>query len=210
MDMSKFPDGPWNNEPTGPVEFEHAGVDCRLQRGPFGAWCGYVAIPRDHPLYGTDATLDECVALDVHGGVTYTGSGIIGNEDKFVIGFDCAHCGDLVPGAIPYDPHHEIYRDVDYATAETKKLAEQIAVIGAKSKAGQEQQPTIGRIVHYQSYGTPSGEYQSVPRAAIITEVGENGLVGLCVLNPSGMFFNQNVPFGGPDQPGSWSWPPRN
>lgn len=32
------------------------------------------------------------------------------------------------------------------------------------------QQPTVGRIVHYQSYGTPGGEYPSVPRAAVITE----------------------------------------
>lgn len=31
--------------------------------------------------------------------------------------------------------------------------------------------PTVGRIVHYQSYGTPNGEYLPEPRAAIITEV---------------------------------------
>jgi len=35
-----------------------------------------------------------------------------------------------------------------------------------------EQTPTVGRIVHYQSYGSPGGEYRSEPRAAIITEVG--------------------------------------
>lgn len=52
------------------------------------------------------------------------------------------------------------------------------------------------------------GEYQSVPRAAIITEVHDMNCVGLCVLNPQGMFFNQRVNFGGPDKPGSWSWPP--
>lgn len=71
------------------------------------------------------------------------------------------------------------------------------------------QKPTIGRIVHYQAYGTPGGEYPSVPRAAIITEVHNDTCVSLCVLNPTGQFFNQKVVQGGPDKPGSWSWPPR-
>lgn len=34
-----------------------------------------------------------------------------------------------------------------------------------------EQRPSIGRIVHYVSYGTPGGEYTSQCRAAIITGV---------------------------------------
>jgi len=33
--------------------------------------------------------------------------------------------------------------------------------------------PTVGRTVHYQSYGTPGGEYKAEPRAAIITQVCE-------------------------------------
>lgn len=86
----------------------------------------------------------------------------------------------------------------------------------------QEQKPSIGRIVHYQSYGTPGGEYLPEPRAAIITEVEsytwspENGegekfeaVVGLAVLNPTGMFFNQHVPFAEVPTPGHWNWPPR-
>lgn len=47
-------------------------------------------------------------------------------------------------------------------------------------------QPTIGRIVHYHSYGTPNGEYKSEPRAAIITGVVDEEIVHLCVLNPTG------------------------
>ncbi|MGG6309796.1 hypothetical protein [Paenibacillus macerans] len=67
--------------------------------------------------------------------------------------------------------------------------------------------PTVGRIVHYQSYGTPNGEYKSEPRAAIITEVVDDETVHLCVLNPTGMFFNQNVKQG--NNSGQWNWPPR-
>ncbi len=71
--------------------------------------------------------------------------------------------------------------------------------------------PTIGRIVHYQSYGTPGGEFLPEPRAAIITEVSDAlpGLVGLCVLNPTGQFFNRGVPYSEIPKPGHWNWPPR-
>ena len=70
-------------------------------------------------------------------------------------------------------------------------------------------QPTIGRIVHYHSYGTPGGEYLPEPRAAIVTEVDTSTTVGLCVLNPTGMFFNRTVCFSEEPKPGCWSWPPR-
>lgn len=82
-----------------------------------------------------------------------------------------------------------------------------------------EQKPSVGRIVHYQAYGTPGGEHPSVPRAAVISEVVElhpeqlvpSGmpLVGLVVLNPTGLFFNRNVPFSPEPKPGCWNWPPR-
>ncbi|MGA4896777.1 hypothetical protein ACPCAJ_02260 [Streptomyces griseoincarnatus] len=83
--------------------------------------------------------------------------------------------------------------------------------------------PSVGRIVHYVSYGTPRGEYTSQCRAAIITEVGDyppdvpeeaqhNVAVpcGLAVLNPTGMFFNQGVmqsEIG--REGGTWHWPER-
>jgi hypothetical protein len=84
-----------------------------------------------------------------------------------------------------------------------------------------EQFPSVGRIVHYVSYGTPGGEYTSQCRAATITEIGEEnfgegrGLVGLCVLNPTGMFFRSLERGGcehdGSDKPrgGTWHWPER-
>lgn len=67
--------------------------------------------------------------------------------------------------------------------------------------------PSIGRIVHYKSYGTPNGEFPSVPRAAIITAVHDATTVDLCVMNPERLFFNHRVLLG--DEPGQWSWPPR-
>lgn len=78
--------------------------------------------------------------------------------------------------------------------------------------------PSVGRIVHYVSYGTPRGEYSSACRAAVITEfggvsAGEDGeIVGLAVLNPEGMFFNRDVVHAEhPDAHvgGTWHWPER-
>jgi hypothetical protein len=76
--------------------------------------------------------------------------------------------------------------------------------------------PTVGRIVHYQSYGTPSGEYKPEPRAAVVTQVHPEATggadtvdVGLCILNPTGQFFNVRVSYADPPKPGHWNWPPR-
>lgn len=74
--------------------------------------------------------------------------------------------------------------------------------------------PSVGHIVHYQSYGTPGGEYPSVCRAAIVTAVhgpdASGEVASLAVLNPEGMFFNQHVPQGDPGHTGgTWHWPER-
>lgn len=76
--------------------------------------------------------------------------------------------------------------------------------------------PTAGRIVHYVSYGTPGGEYGKECRAAVVTEVPESAespqTIGLCVLNPTGMFFNRSVPednVPGERAGGTWHWPER-
>jgi hypothetical protein len=74
-----------------------------------------------------------------------------------------------------------------------------------------EQKPSVGRIVHYQAFGTPGGEYKSLPRAAVVTQVngGDMNSVGLCILNPTGQFFNQSVLYSEEPKPGCWNWPPR-
>ncbi len=84
--------------------------------------------------------------------------------------------------------------------------------------------PSVGRIVHYVSYGTPAGEYSRECRAAIITETGAGDTAGLFVANPTGLFLNRAVTFdaGQPDTAGgtnlcdgldyaggTWHWPAR-
>lgn len=63
--------------------------------------------------------------------------------------------------------------------------------------------PRVADRVHYVSYGTPGGEYASQCRAAIVAGVPNVDLpvltpdgpalqLDLCVLNPTGLFFNRS------------------
>lgn len=68
---------------------------------------------------------------------------------------------------------------------------------------------TVGRMVHYVAYGTPGGEFPAgICRAAVVTQVEDKeiGIVSLCVLNPTGMFFNQHLPYDEGHKPGTWHW----
>lgn len=73
--------------------------------------------------------------------------------------------------------------------------------------------PSIGRIVHYVSYGTPGGEYGSECRAATVTAVlsaGDSPRVSLAVMNPAGLFFNVDVRQDEENHlGGTWHWPER-
>jgi hypothetical protein len=78
------------------------------------------------------------------------------------------------------------------------------------------QTPSVGRIVHYVSYGTPGGEYPSVCRAAIVAGIpdafwqGDAQPVDLVVLNPTGLFFNNHCAKDEADhRGGTWHWPER-
>jgi hypothetical protein len=70
----------------------------------------------------------------------------------------------------------------------------------------------VGQGVHYVSYGTPGGEYPSQCRAAIVTEIIglDQELLGLAVLNPTGLFFDRDIPHDEDGHAGgSWHWPER-
>jgi hypothetical protein len=102
-----------------------------------GHWCGYVGVPKGHPLHGK--SYDEAhriVDLDVHGGLTYAdachGNVCHPTEDAdptWWLGFDCAHLYDESPGMASYGwtgEDHE-YRTLPWVKRETERLAEQIA-----------------------------------------------------------------------------------
>jgi hypothetical protein len=70
--------------------------------------------------------------------------------------------------------------------------------------------PKLGASVYYQAYGTPGGEFLSVPRAAVITEVLPDGTAKLCIFNPTGLFFSGALAYSEEDKPGTWRYPPKD
>ncbi|WP_030661113.1 hypothetical protein [Streptomyces rimosus] len=70
--------------------------------------------------------------------------------------------------------------------------------------------PSIGRIVHYRSYGTPGGEHRPACRFAIITETHDDERASLVVFNPNGLYFDRGCPYDEAGQlGGTWHWPER-
>lgn len=75
--------------------------------------------------------------------------------------------------------------------------------------------PSVGRIVHYVARGSADGRFPKTCRAALVTEVATDGsTVGLCAINPTGLFFHQ-LGDGGcayesdAENGGTWHWPER-
>lgn len=71
--------------------------------------------------------------------------------------------------------------------------------------------PSVNRAVHYTAYGTPGGEFPAgICRAATITEVDDPGnpdsAVGICVMNPTGLFFMRHCRHDEEKAPGTWHW----
>jgi hypothetical protein len=75
--------------------------------------------------------------------------------------------------------------------------------------------PTVNRQVHYVSAGSADGKYPSICRAATITEVQASDVVGLMVVNPTGIHFRPLAEGGAAldesDNPApyTWHWPER-
>lgn len=142
---------PWLHEADF-VAFEHAGLRCAILRHEkYKHWRGYVEIPADHPwALEKDAEGGHYYAdAEVHGGVTWNRPwGEVPLEDPmhgwgFVVGFDCGHYMDLMPGFVvetsrildltPEEVTQRfsalysdaIYRTQSYVENETRQLAEQ-------------------------------------------------------------------------------------
>ena len=75
-----------------------------------------------------------------------------------------------------------------------------------------EQKASVGRIVHYEALGSADGRFPvGECRAAVVTAINEDGSLAMCILNPTGMYFNQSVNQNAMEkkQGGVWHWPER-
>jgi hypothetical protein len=108
-------------------------VDCFIERNRLLALCGYVVITSDNELFGLDYdNIYSQIDVSVHGGLNYSDE----NNGEWIIGFDCAHSGDLCPSFLQYGrfgsksvgiSDGDIYRTKEFVISECEKLAESIS-----------------------------------------------------------------------------------
>lgn len=130
------------NTQTWDAVWQHSGMTCRVKHD-MGFYCGYVAVPQDHPVQGrcTDWFYDK--DIEVHGGVTWSGRFDWSDEPgEWLVGFDCCHAGDKLDRSLCVDDGYREFVDThnrfeqfgtfwtfDMVKAETDRLAEQLAAI---------------------------------------------------------------------------------
>ncbi len=141
------------------VDFTYEFYKCHIlrvvKREPFavdehyfgGHLCGYVQIPKRHPLYSKDW---YGIDLDCHGGITCNE-----NHEEHWIGFDCAHMNDLIPSyekfkktdetMIQFEKEHPLpekvrehfvfsrtYRNIEFCMNECRIIVDQLIEIEKK------------------------------------------------------------------------------
>jgi hypothetical protein len=120
-----------------------AGLRAVVAIHPMGHRCGYVAVPPEHKLHGEDY---DNVEVDVHGGLTYSGSDRseypVAAAGMFWFGYDCAHLGDARDPDLMDDEHRkyanilslrlgdDVIRSLDFCIDECESLAKQLVELG--------------------------------------------------------------------------------
>lgn len=101
---------------------------CCIRRVPrSGHLCGYVHLTQDNDYYGVEY---DNIPVSCHGGLTYSSE----HNDEWVIGFDCAHFGDLQPFYTDMEIYGNTgtYKDMEFVTNECESICEWIS---SKSKS---------------------------------------------------------------------------
>ena len=95
---------------------------CRIIRNKYiKHLCGYVILTKDNKFYGKHY---DDIPVQVHGGLTFSDF----YEGDWMIGFDCAHHGDITPGCgYEHISGMGTYKDMNFVKSECELLAEQIS-----------------------------------------------------------------------------------
>lgn len=76
-------------------EWKNGEFNCKIIFTQLGYRCGYVGVPKGHPMFGRD--YNKCIEdIDCHGGLTYSGFRDDNSKEYWYFGFDCAHADDGV------------------------------------------------------------------------------------------------------------------
>jgi hypothetical protein len=121
----------WKTEPDEKTWTDKkTGFRCHIKRHlELGHLCGYVGVPRDHPLWGRGYgdLYDANVDIRVHGGITFSDTIKQFGEDIWWFGFDCAHAVDISPySKADIEMSGATYRNMRYVRKEVRCLAEQL------------------------------------------------------------------------------------
>ena len=135
-------------------ELNHRGYEYIISRGANEGssmfhLCGYVALPRTHPLNEVDYDVAERVwGISVHGGLTFADFLPVVGERRYCYGFDCAHTYDLSSwrqfdddGILPD------YRNMQYVEDECQALIDQLINIDSLVDIGKVNNYIIGHKV---------------------------------------------------------------
>lgn len=115
-DKSKWHAGPWHEEPDEASWIDAAtGYACEARRNHSGAWCGYVRIPQDHPLYGVEYNHD--LPMRLHGAMEAAKEGDVGKRGPMEV-FCMALNPDSTRVSYLFDVHGSLtYSGADWPAA---------------------------------------------------------------------------------------------
>ena len=130
-DKSTWGPGAWQDEPD-VIEWMDQGtkLPCTIRRSSGGVLCGYVGVPKDHPLFGKGYDEETTEHLTAHGGLTFAGTMHHDPDGPWWFGFDCAHLHDISPaygakyGGMMFNEGR--YRTLSYVENECYELARQL------------------------------------------------------------------------------------
>lgn len=108
--------------------FNYKGYSCFIHRhAELKSLCGYIEIPEGHVAFKKE--YDDLTNIEVHGGLTYSHNqlSLEACKEGWYLGFDCAHCMDLVPSVFPlFKNTTGVYRTMNYVETQLKKLVDQL------------------------------------------------------------------------------------
>lgn len=158
-------------------EFKYKGLKCVVLLLSRGYRCGYVGVPKGHPLYNV-AYMDCMSHFYCHGGLTYSGGGENSSypisSDLGWFGFDCSHCEDepdwnSVLKAFP-DQSDKIYQ---------QKILSDICSLGGEIRTteyvGNECKELAEQLANYENYKNPSDEQEGI----VMRYYNENNELGV-------------------------------
>lgn len=106
----QWPRGPWDTEPDDSDWITAAGLRAKaLRHHDFGNWCGYVEVPKDHPLFGVAYNAPSETLADA---LERRKQRPIGENPSFAVLIACALGGGVRPSP---DTVFEVHGGITYS-----------------------------------------------------------------------------------------------